>query len=76
MAAMGATRGEQATYYLHLPQGEQEGPYSLKELREMLQRDLISADTLVSENQGQPALQISSISRLMVRLDTSNFSAR
>lgn len=61
MAAMGATRGEQATYYLHLPQGEQEGPYSLKELREMLQRDLISADTLVSENQGQPPRAVDAV---------------
>ena len=35
----------QATYYLLLPNGEQEGPYSLRELKEMLQQELISADS-------------------------------
>lgn len=37
-------------YYLMLPNGEQEGPYSLKELREMLQRELINADMQVREH--------------------------
>lgn len=37
-------------YYLQLPHGEQEGPYSLKELREMLQRDLIAGDTPVRKD--------------------------
>jgi RsiW-degrading membrane proteinase PrsW (M82 family) len=36
-------------YYLVLPDGEQEGPYTSKELREMLRRELVSADTLVYE---------------------------
>lgn len=34
-------------YYLILTDGEQEGPYSIRELREMLQRDLISAESQV-----------------------------
>lgn len=34
-------------YYILLPQGEEEGPYSLKELREMLRRDLINSETLL-----------------------------
>ena len=38
---------EQATYYLLLPNGEQEGPYTLQELKEMLQQDLISAESQV-----------------------------
>lgn len=36
-------------YYLLLPDGEQEGPYTCKELREMLRRELIDADTLIAE---------------------------
>ncbi len=40
---------KQAGFYLMLPNGEQEGPYSLKELREMLRRELINADTQVRE---------------------------
>ncbi len=35
------------TYYLLLPNGEQEGPYTLRELKEMLQQDLISAESQV-----------------------------
>ena len=35
------------SYYILLPAGEQEGPYTLKELKEMLQCELIAADTLV-----------------------------
>ena len=46
---MSADRHKEPVYYLILPQGETEGPYSLKELREMLQRDLIAADTSVRE---------------------------
>ncbi len=46
---MSSASSKQARYYLQLPQGEQEGPYSLKELREMLQRELINADTEVRE---------------------------
>lgn len=46
---MSADRHKEPVYYLILPQGETEGPYSLKELREMLQRDLIAADTNVRE---------------------------
>lgn len=34
-------------YYLILTDGEQEGPYSIRELREMLRRDLISAESQV-----------------------------
>lgn len=34
-------------YFLILPDGEQEGPYTLRELKEMLQRDLISVESLV-----------------------------
>ena len=34
-------------YYLILTDGEQEGPYSIRELREMLQHDLISAESQV-----------------------------
>ena len=34
-------------YYLLLTDGEQEGPYSIRELREMLERDLISAESQV-----------------------------
>lgn len=37
----------EASYYLLLTDGEQEGPYSIKELREMLRRDLIAADAEV-----------------------------
>lgn len=37
----------EAGYYLLLVNGEQEGPYSLKELREMLQQDLISPEAQV-----------------------------
>ncbi len=40
---------KQMQYYLQLPQGELEGPYTVKELREMLQRELIAADDLVKE---------------------------
>ena len=36
-------------YYLLLSDGEEEGPYSISELREMLQRDLISADTEIRQ---------------------------
>lgn len=39
-----------ARFFLLLSNGEQEGPYCLKELREMLQRDLINADTLILEH--------------------------
>lgn len=39
------------TYYLLLPDGEKEGPYTLRELKEMLQRDLISADSQVSNSE-------------------------
>lgn len=44
---MACSTDTEAEYYLLLPNGEQEGPYSLKELREMLQRELISADAEV-----------------------------
>lgn len=37
----------QATYYILLPHGEQEGPYTLRELREMLRRGLINAESQV-----------------------------
>ena len=41
---------KQARFYLMLPNGEQEGPYSLTELHEMLRRELINADTQVRED--------------------------
>ncbi len=47
---MPAATQKQALYYLMLPNGEQEGPYSLKELHEMLRRELINADTQVRED--------------------------
>lgn len=44
MASMPADKRQEIIYYILLPHGEEEGPYSLKELREMLRRDLISSD--------------------------------
>lgn len=44
---MSNTAETNARYYLQLPNGEQEGPYSLRELREMLHRDLIAPDAQV-----------------------------
>ncbi len=44
---MACSTDSEAEYYLLLPNGEQEGPYSLKELSEMLQQDLISSDAQV-----------------------------
>lgn len=44
---MHSTSEKQAIYFLQLPRGEQEGPYSLKELREMAERDLVPADAEV-----------------------------
>ncbi len=46
-ASMPQADTQQATYFLLLPNGEEEGPYTLRELREMLQRDLISAESQV-----------------------------
>ncbi len=44
-------------YYLILTDGEQEGPYSIRELREMLQRDLISAESQVRSTEcGSPLI--------------------
>ena len=51
---MPTTADKQAIYYLLLPRGEQEGPYSLQELREMAERDLVPADSEVLVP-GQPA---------------------
>ena len=39
--------GNPDTYFLLLPNGEEEGPYTLRELKEMLQQDLIAADSQV-----------------------------
>ena len=49
---------EPATYYLLLPNGEQEGPYSLRELNEMLQQDLISAESQVRSSSGGSPLHL------------------
>lgn len=53
---MPANRHSQLLYYIQLSQGELEGPYSIRELREMLQRDLISSETLLVE-QGKPEIR-------------------
>lgn len=42
-----STKRQEIIYYILLPQGEEEGPYSLKELREMLRRDLINNDIML-----------------------------